>query len=303
VRFPAWQQYNDLSNTSLTLQYPKQFLGHFSVKGAFTMTVLAFSEPALCRKMMFALRSAAAIAAVLSLSEAKPLHAQIPTTLLPVATAAPTAATAKMPLKVSIAARISTLGLGLEASALVTPNIAVRIGYNGYSYSHLETYQSVDYDSKLKLGSVPVLVDLYPSAHGGLHVTAGFLFNSNELTAHGRPSVNGDTQTFTLNGNPYNVSDVGSLNGRMTFSKTSPYLGIGFGRPAGSGSAVQFLFDLGVVFQGKPHLSLTRSGGTTDPTLTAAINSDLNVQQEKTQSDVNKFQYYPVVSFGLAYHF
>ena len=265
------------------------------------MNAPSFPDPALCRKTTLALTGAAAVAALLSPFGSGPLFAQTPAAAPPVP--APAAADSKMPIKVSVAARISTLGLGIEASTLVTPNVAVRLGYNGYSYSHTESYQGVDYDGKLKLSSVPLFADLYPSTNSGFHVTAGLLFNSNSVTAHGKPNVSGGTQTFTLNGNPYTVSDVGSLDARMSFSKTSPYLGIGFGKPAGGGSMVQFLFDLGVVFQGKPKLSLTRSGGTTDPTLSATINTDLNAQRDKTQHDVNKFQYYPVVSFGVAYHF
>ena len=55
----------------------------------------------------------------------------------------------------------------------------------------------------------------------------------------------------------------------------------------------------------KPHLSLARSGGVniTNPTLSNQINTAVNAQRDKTQSDINKFQYYPVVSIGLAYRF
>ncbi len=203
----------------------------------------------------------------------------------------------------SVAARISTLGLGLEGSYLVTPNVAARLGYNTYSYSHSASSQGLDYDGKLKLNSVSALADLYPSMHGGFHLTAGFLINNNKLTAHGQPRMSGGAQTFTLNGHSYNGSDVGALDGSVTFSKFSPYLGLGFGKPSEGGSALRFLFDLGVVFQGKPSLSLTRSGGVSNSPLSDQIDTDLNAQRDKTQSDVNKFQYYPVISFGLAYHF
>ena len=148
------------------------------------------------------------------------------------------------------------------------------------------------------------LADVYPSKSGTFHLTGGLVFNSNEITATGKPSVMGAAQTYTLNGMTFNASDVGSLDGRASFSKTAPYLGLGFGKPSGGG-AVQFLFDVGVVFQGKPHLSLARNGGIaiTNPTLSDQINAAINAQRDKTQSDLNKFQYYPVISVGLAYRF
>ena len=214
------------------------------------------------------------------------------------------AAKPKSAVNASVAVRVGTLGVGIEGSALVAPNVALRLGYSGYSYSHTTTSQDVTYDGKLKLSSVSALADVYPSQSGTFHVTGGFVFNSNEITAHGKPSAMGAAQTYSLNGMTFSASDVGSLDGRASFSKTAPYLGLGFGKPAGGG-AVQFLFDIGVVFQGKPHLSLARNGGVsiTNPTLNDQINAAINAQRDQTQSDLNKFQYYPVVSVGLAYHF
>ena len=215
-----------------------------------------------------------------------------------------TATETKSAMPAAVAVRVSTLGAGIEGSVLVAPQVALRVGYSGYSYSKTQTSQDVSYDAKLKLSSVSALADVYPSPSGTFHVTAGLLFNSNKITASGRPmGVNG-TQTYTLNGTTYSASDVGTLDGQASFSKTAPYLGIGFGKPAGGG-AVQFLFDVGVVFQGKPHLSLARNGGVsiTNPALSAQINAAVNAQRDKTQSDINKFQYYPVVSVGFAYRF
>ncbi len=213
-----------------------------------------------------------------------------------------TSAASPAPTHFSAAIRVSTLGIGVEGSVLVAPNVALRAGYNGYNYSRSVSSQGIDYNGKLKLSSVPVLADVYPSKTGTFHLSAGLLFNSSSVTANGKPS--GSAQTYTLNGTTFSAADVGSLDGRVTFSKTSPYLGLGFGKPSGV-SAVQFLFDVGVVFQGKPHLSLDRSGGIaiTDPALNNMINAAIAAQRDKSQSDVNKLQYYPVVSVGLAYSF
>lgn len=214
------------------------------------------------------------------------------------------AAKPKSAVNASVAVRAGTLGIGVEAGVLAAPNVALRLGYSGYSYSRTQTSKDVMYDGKLKLSSVSALADVYPSKSGTFHFTAGLVFNSNTITAHGKPNGTNGAQTYTLNGMTFSASDVGTLDGRASFSHTAPYLGIGFGKPAGS-SPVQFLLDLGVVFQGKPHLSLARNGGiaVTNPTLSDQINAAINAQRDRTQSDFNKFQYYPVVSVGLAYHF
>ncbi len=214
------------------------------------------------------------------------------------------AAKPKPAVNASVAVRVGTLGVGVEAGILAVPNVALRLGYSGYSYSHTQTSKDVTYDGKLKLSSVSALADVYPSKSGTFHLTAGLVFNSNTITATGKPNITNGAQTYTLNGMTFNASDVGTLDGRASFSKTAPYLGLGFGKPSGS-SPVQFLFDIGVVFQGKPRLSLARNGGIaiTNPALSDQINAAINAQRDKTQSDLNKFQYYPVVSVGLAYRF
>ena len=87
-----------------------------------------------------------------------------------------------------------------------------------------------------------------------------------------KPSSSGEAQTYQFNG---------------------------FTRPYGGGSGLKIVTEFGVVFQGKPHLSLDRSGGIAN----AQLDTDLAVQRDKTQSDVNKFRYYPVAAIGIAYTF
>ncbi len=205
----------------------------------------------------------------------------------------------KKPLQFGVTARVSTLGLGLEVGTQIDDFVALRLGYNGFSYNRSQAYQAVDYDAKLKMSSVAALADFYPGKRTGLHLTAGFLFNSNKVSATGKPNSSGEGQTYQFNGVTYSATDVGSLNGSLTFNKTSPYLGIGFTRPYGGGSGLKLVTEIGVVFQGKPHLSLDRSGGIAN----AQLDADLAAQRDKTQSDVNKFQYYPVAAIGIAYAF
>lgn len=226
---------------------------------------------------------AVVLAGLLTATALTPLHAQD--------------SPAKTPADMAVAARISTLGLGLEVSKQVNPNLAARLGFNTYSYSHDFTSSDITYGGHLKLQSIAALADLYPAQHSAFHVTAGLLINNNKLSGTGR--ANGQGQ-FTINGHTYSAGDVGTLNGSVTFpNKIAPYLGIGFGKPAGGGSQLQLLADIGVVFQGKPRLSLSATNPGNNPSLT----SDVNAQREQSQHDVNKFNLYPVVSLGLAYHF
>ena len=132
------------------------------------------------------------------------------------------AAPDKKPLQFGVNARVSTLGLDVKVGTQINDFVALRLGYNGFSYNRTQTYQAVDYDAKLKMSSVTALADFYPGKRTGLHLTAGFLFNNNKVEATGKPSNSSEAQTYQFNGVTYSASDVGSLNGSPAFNKTSP---------------------------------------------------------------------------------
>ncbi len=77
---------------------------------------------------------------------------------------------------------------------------------------------------------------------------------------------------------------------------------MGYGRPIGKG--VSFTADLGVLFQGSPRTTLTATcGATTSPSTCAQIQNSVAAEQTNIENDVDKYQYYPVLSIGLAYVF
>lgn len=190
--------------------------------------------------------------------------------------------------------RVSTLGLGAELSHGFGAHIAGRLGFNAYSFHRDGTYKEVAYDGHLKLSTVTALADLYPSASSTFHLTAGLAINNNRLDGTGKPSGNG---TYTINGTTYTAAQVGTLSADARFRRLSPYFGFGFGRPAGGRSPLQILFDVGVLLQDKPSLSLSATGAIASP----ALAGDVAAQRARTQSDLNKFNVYPVVSVGLSY--
>jgi hypothetical protein len=125
------------------------------------------------------------------------------------------------------------------------------------------------------------------------------VLNRNKLTATGKPDSNGQ---FTINGQPINATDVSSLDAEVSFRKTAPYFGIGYGRPINGG--LSFISDLGVMFQGVPKSTLTAtcSATATVPNCNT-LQSAVAAEQATLQDNVGKFKYYPVLSIGLAYTF
>ena len=195
------------------------------------------------------------------------------------------------------ALRFSTLGLGIELGKWLVPHVSARVGANFGSFSKAGKENSgVAYDVKLKLKAVEALVDLSPSARGSFHFTVGLLTNPVKITGTGVPGQSG---TFDINNHTYTSAQVGTLSAEGKFPSASPYFGIGFGTPARKGGRIKFLFDLGASI-GKAKLTLDATGASSNTQLRA----DLAAQQQKTQDDLDKYaKVYPVLSFGLAFHF
>ncbi|HXI19897.1 MAG TPA: hypothetical protein VNH46_02355 [Gemmatimonadales bacterium] len=197
---------------------------------------------------------------------------------------------------VGIAARVSTLGFGLEVNKWITGHLGARVGVNYFKLSATRTESDITYDASLKLHAVTALLDIFPSRRGAFHLTGGIISNPAKVSATGKPTAAGD---FKINGNTYSSAAVGTLRGTAEFASVLPYLGLGWGTAARSGGPLAFLFDLGVAI-GKPTITLTSTGAATN----AALASDLKAQEDKTQHDVNKYaKVYPVIAFGLAYRF
>ena len=71
-----------------------------------------------------------------------------------------------------------------------------------------------------------------------------------------------------------------------------PYLGVGYGNVWTAG--VNFYFDLGVMFQGTPQVSLNCSPGA------AALCAG---EEERVREEVKRYKYYPVLNLGITIGF
>jgi hypothetical protein len=170
--------------------------------------------------------------------------------------------------------RAGTTGVGGDVGFSLMPTLSARVGYSGLSYSRTIDVTDVEYDGRLRLSNVNLLLDFSPLP-GAFRVTGGFIFNDNKIDVTGRPTGG----TYTLNGQAYPAAAIGSLSGTVkSGNSAAPYLGVGYGNVAGLG--VNFYFDLGVMFQGTPSASLTATCGTAVPaTLCAQVQRDAAAEQ------------------------
>lgn len=211
---------------------------------------------------------------------------------------------------IAVAARISTLGVGVEAVKSVHKRINLRAQGNFFSYSDTLNEDDIDYDGKLKLQTIGALVDLHPFA-GGARLSAGLYSNANQVKLNASCKTECEVGDFTVSSEP---GDNPQLRGAIDFKSVAPYVGIGYGN-AMRGFPLHFAFDVGVLLQGSPKVSLDASGTATVTDNETGVTTRRNLatdtefqdqlaDEERNAEDSSKeFKYYPVLSFTLGYRF
>jgi hypothetical protein len=194
--------------------------------------------------------------------------------------------------------RIGTTGIGGDIGWGIAPTLGGRVGISAGSWSSHVDSGDVRYDAKLKLANLNGFLDWSP--FGPFRITAGIVGNKNKIDLNGEPSGNG---TFTVNGTPYTASQLGSLTGTVkSGNSAAPYLGIGYGNVWTKG--VNFYFDLGVMFQGSPKVSLTANcGPAASPAQCAAAQNDVDAEERRVEDSLKKFKYFPVATLGITIGF
>ncbi len=196
-----------------------------------------------------------------------------------------------------LTAKLGTLGYGAELTGRITDNSNWRLGANGFNYSHTTTESNVDYDARLKLQTASLLADYHPF-DGTFRVTAGVFYNKNRLDLTGKPAAGG---TYEIDGVTYTAAQIGTLTGKLTFDKTAPYVGIGWGNAVARGSGWNFAMDIGAIYQGKPKFALTADSAFCNAD--ATCRAHLANEQADAEAKLADYKWYPVISIGVSYHF
>jgi len=196
-----------------------------------------------------------------------------------------------------IGMRAGTTGVGGDIGWDVAPTLSARVGYSALQFNKSIDSSDVHYDGKVKLSNLSGLLDW--GILGPMRLTGGVILNDNRYDVNGQPT-NG---TFTLNGNTYQASQVGSVNGTVKSGHpVAPYLGIGYGNVSGKG--VNFYFDLGVMYMGSPKATLNASCG---PGLSAAnctqLQNDTAEEQRRLEDKLSRYKYFPVANIGITIGF
>ena len=188
--------------------------------------------------------------------------------------------------------KLGTLGPGLDITAGLGSSISLRAGINHFDMAQSFDLDDADVNGRLRWQTIPFLVDWFP-ASGGFRLSGGMIINNNRIKISAIPS-----RSFELSGARYMLE---SLDGHIRFASRAPYLGIGYGNPAGLEQRWHVAADFGVMFQGRPRVYARAV--TAYPPLQEMVDRDLEEERAKFEEDISSFRFYPVMSLGISRRF
>ena len=193
---------------------------------------------------------------------------------------------------VGLTAKAGTLGVGGDLTVGLTRWLGIRVGGNWLSIDPGLKIEEGTFHTDLRWLSYEALLDVHPFG-GGFRLTAGAMFDQNEfnLTADLAHPV-------SINDANYGLSQLG---GRVKYPGLAPYVGLGYGNAAAYDARWHFAFDLGVMFQGDPDVTL--NAVALQPILQSQLQADLDREAGKIHDTLKKYNYYPVLSIGVSFRF
>lgn len=202
---------------------------------------------------------------------------------------------------IALGVSAGTLGIGLDATYGINERLNIRASYHNYDYGTdlAGDGNELDYEGDLALDNFGLTVDFHPFA-GAFRISAGLQNSDNGIAASGTCNQPGGCEFGSAG-----IAQGDSATAVVDMSGTHPYVGIGWGNAVSDGSPFGVIFDIGVMLQGEPDVTVTAScagDGVTAPSQTQCEAQAANEEQE-LQEDVEEFDLFPVVNLGLRWRF
>jgi hypothetical protein len=203
----------------------------------------------------------------------------------------------------SIGARAGTTGIGPELAFAVGPHLDVRVPVGIYSYDDVYDQTGVRYDARLELRNALLLADFHPGG-GGFRISAGGGWDDNRLKVSA--PVSELVRRYRPDLVPLISGGRGTIHGEATGSSFAPYLGLGWGSATGGhgGGRWGISFDVGVLYQGSPHVDLTTDFNVVSPVpgiVRSLLDAATADEEQRLERELDDYKYYPVVALGIVF--
>lgn len=194
-----------------------------------------------------------------------------------------------------LTAKVSTMGFGLEYNHPVNSKLSIGIGLNkftkrfSYNWNDSNTNLNAQSDAKIDFQSLSIIANYHPFDNG-FRLRGGAYINDNTFKFKAVGGVD-------LDGTIY---DDATVNGKVDFDTFSPYIGIGYGSEPRGDNRLSLDFDIGVM-KTSPKATLDVSCATCGASPT--FQDDFQRELDSLNKDMDSYNFYPVISFGLSYRF
>ena len=194
----------------------------------------------------------------------------------------------------SLGTGISTMGFTASSIINFHPQFGLEIGGSKF---HLTINDKIladtSYNVNIDLESIHLLSNFHPF-NKKFKITIGVLYNKNCAYLDGKYTG----ANIIVNGITIPANHIGSLSGKIYFNPISPYVGIGWGPYYESKVGFNFAIDFGILYHGKPKITLSGSNVTT-----AAVAAAITDEIQDLTHEFDKFVIYPILSLKLFYTF
>ncbi len=226
------------------------------------------------------------------------LHHAILSALLLVSLFGLTHTTARADEGFGIDVKAGTMGVGAEISAALIPHTRLRGGLNYLIWEFDSTIDRIDYTFEPEFNSISALFDIHPFG-GAFFLTGGAYFNNNSVGVEGSLPP----ESFPAQYQAYDfLSDYVSISGDVEFNPVAPYVGLGW-RSNSNETGWGLGLELGVLYQGAPDVTNLRVNAPVDVNDVEEVQQFLREQEQEIEDELSWFQWYPVASLLLTYHF
>ena len=200
--------------------------------------------------------------------------------------------------KIAGDASLGTTGLGLHANLYLDSNINARVGVNYMKLSTIMHDQDGDTNIEVSLNTLDALLDWFPQQNS-FHLTGGLVYNANQIDTVTK--LNGASYKGTIYSLPFGT--LGDVDGKFNVGNViSPYLGIGWGNVLTHTAGWGLTSDIGLLFHGKPKITLSSNGCTAGPACVALV-AKVAEEEDRLNSEYAGKIVYPVARIGASYKF
>ncbi|MGV3278016.1 hypothetical protein ACFX5K_00005 [Rickettsiales bacterium LUAb2] len=203
----------------------------------------------------------------------------------------------------SVSAQVGTLGIGINIAQPVSKYFNFRFNLNGFNANYSNKIKSINYNANMHWFNYGLLLDYHPFSNG-FYLTGGEYYNGNNIKLKSKLEANKD---ITIGGQTFNSNDLGSngLNGKISFNKFKPYLGLGYASNTTTAKGFTFIGEFGVLFTGAIKLNYNVDCNLKNDSYEVCnqLKSATDKEKSNIDKDLQKIKVYPVLYLGIGYKF